>query len=172
MESHNRVKKFLVWIKTNKITSSIIILGIIVIAIGNFTNALVSIENFLFTRGSKPLSPITEIIPIRTTETPEDEMPNAVRATGIGFPPLNMSDPIKKRLAAKYAAEADAKNKIAGFIKGEIVKSSSKTAIGVFSDQTIEIIVNTSLKSARIISEKDIDNGGIEVIIEAPIKQE
>lgn len=46
-ENRDRVKKFYKYVSSHKIISAIIILGIIVIALGNFTSALDGILSFL-----------------------------------------------------------------------------------------------------------------------------
>ncbi|MCP4107115.1 MAG: hypothetical protein GY749_16505 [Desulfobacteraceae bacterium] len=96
---------------------------------------------------------------------------DVVRAKGIGFSPPNMSNSAQRFFAKKRAAEADAMQKLAKSIKGAIVKSKTEITNGKFSKDKIEIYVNAVLKSARVVSEKELDDGSYEVVMEAPLSQ-
>lgn len=162
MKSQNRAEKILNKILDNKIISVIVVAGTIIVAFGTFTDALESIIGLLFKNDN--------VATYESPNTPKTEL-NTVRATGVGFPPPNISNSAQRHFAVKRAAEADAMQKLAKSIYGSMVKSKTEIKDGKLSKDEIEIQVIAVLKSARIISEKEFDDGSYAVIMEAPLSQ-
>ena len=72
--ARTRLDRLLNWLKNNRSLSIILLLGICVVAIGTFTDALLKIRGFVGSLTKDPL-PLHEPIP-------EDEFPNIIYASG------------------------------------------------------------------------------------------
>ena len=98
------------------------------------------------------------------------ETKKAVRATGVGLPPTDITDPAQKYYMAKRAAEVDAMRKLAEAI-GASVKSESRVDKGKMDKDYIETKIDRILKGAYIVSTQKNQDNTVEVIMEAPIDQ-
>ncbi len=93
-----------------------------------------------------------------------------MRATGVGLPPTDITDPAQKYYMAKRAAEVDAMRKLAEAI-GASVKSESRVDKGKMDKDYIETKIDRILKGAYIVSTQKNQDNTVEVIMEAPIDQ-
>ena len=112
------------------------------------------------------------IMPTGEVETPiPPQNKSTVQATGIAVARSDISNPSQRSYLMKKAAEADAKRKLAESIKGTLVEAETLVENGMVQSDSIAIRVKSILKSASIISSKELSDGSYEVIMEAPISQ-
>jgi hypothetical protein len=94
-----------------------------------------------------------------------------IRATGVGYPPMNVQNAGQRAAMARRAAETIALRNLTEAIRGAIISSQSETREGVLSSDIIQVRVEAVLRHATKIGEKENPDGSVEVVMEAPTQQ-
>lgn len=93
---------------------------------------------------------------------------NVVTVKGIGILDMNIKNVVQRIYLGKRAARADAKRQIIE-VFATTVKGSTNTQSGILSKEETSITVASVLRFATVVSEKDLGDGTIEVIMKAPL---
>ena len=91
-----------------------------------------------------------------------------VRAIGIGIPPLYIANKNVQREMTKRAALADAQRNMLRTIE-QIRIDTDHTVQSAMANNKVASRVQGFLKGYTMISERELDNGNIEVVIELPL---
>ena len=91
-----------------------------------------------------------------------------IRATGIGRPPLNGTNASVRRAMAERAAIADGQRNLLRII-GQIRLDSSRTVQDTMTSGAATSRIQGFISGYRLVSERDIDGGAIEVTLEVPL---
>ena len=106
----------------------------------------------------------------RAVEAAEPEwVSEYIRATGSGVPPEDVTDPGQALLMAERAAEVDAKRNLVERIHGIQVDSSTYVRDYVIQHDEVNTRLNTFLVGAKKVDTRYLDNGVVEVDVEAPL---
>jgi hypothetical protein len=91
-----------------------------------------------------------------------------IRATGTGMPPQDGSNETVRREMAKRAALTDARRNMLRIIEQMRIddKQDMKSAM---RDKNVASKIEGCLKGATVISERELDGGAVEVVLEMPL---
>jgi len=109
----------------------------------------------------------TVLLPIASIEG-VDWSAGKIRAVGIGIPPQNAAnDTIRKELT-KRAALVDAQRNMLRIIE-QIRLDADQTIKTAMSDKRMAIRIEGFLKGYTIVSERELENGKFEIVLELPL---
>ncbi|MDA8098250.1 MAG: hypothetical protein M0042_01340 [Nitrospiraceae bacterium] len=91
-----------------------------------------------------------------------------IRAKGIGLPPAEAENETAKRAMAGRAALADAQRNMLRTIE-QIRVDSSRTVKDAMQNKRVEVRVQGFLKGYTVVSEKELGDGRVEVILQLPL---
>jgi hypothetical protein len=91
-----------------------------------------------------------------------------IRSTGVGNPPQNVSNDTARREMTKRAALADAQRNMVRTIE-QIRINADQTVKTAMNSPTVALKIQGFLKGYTVVSERQLDNGKIEIILELPL---
>lgn len=107
------------------------------------------------------------LLPISSIEG-VDWMAGKIHATGIGIPPRNIANATARREMAKRAALVDAQRNMLRTI--ELIRlDSDQTIKTAMRNKNLSVRIQGFLKGYTVISEREREDGRIEVVLELPL---
>ena len=94
---------------------------------------------------------------------------NYIEVIGQGMAPVNARNATHARMLARRAAVADGYRQLAEAVKGVEVESGTSVDYMMIQSDDIKLRVNTVIKGAQVVSEREISGGGYEVTMRMPI---
>jgi hypothetical protein len=91
-----------------------------------------------------------------------------IRSTGVGLPPQNATNETVRRAMAQRAALADAQRNMLRTIE-QIRLDSTKDVKTAMNDKNFALKIQGFIKGYTVISDRDLDGGKVEVILELPL---
>jgi hypothetical protein len=91
-----------------------------------------------------------------------------IHATGYGMPPQNASNETVRREMAKRAALADAQRNMLTTI-AQIRIDANHTVKSAMRSKDVAVKIEGFLKGVTIVSERELENGKFEVVLELPL---
>jgi hypothetical protein len=98
-----------------------------------------------------------------------DRRAGTIRATGIGSPPQNTGNPSADRAMTERAAMADAQRNLLRIVE-QIKIDNQRSVRSVMSTEKGAQRIQGYLSGFRVVSERDLADGRIEIILELPLK--
>ena len=92
-----------------------------------------------------------------------------ITVSAIGYPPNAAQTPIQAKTLAERAATAEAYRKLAEQVEGVKVTGETTVSSMKLVSSTVQTKVDAVIKGAKIISSKEIGDGGVEVTVQMPI---
>ena len=117
------------------------------------------------------MGPSIELKPMETKLQPQNIQDNVVTANGIGIIDMNINNVSQRMFLAKRAALADAKRNLAEVIYGSFITGVTNVENGKTSKDTVQIKVHSILKLATIVSERELNDGTIQVTMKTSLNQ-
>ena len=91
-----------------------------------------------------------------------------IRATGTGLPPQDAANETARREMAKRAALTDARRNMLRIIE-QMRMDDNQDMKSAMLDKNVASKVEGCLKGATIISERELNDGAVEVVLELPL---
>jgi len=91
-----------------------------------------------------------------------------IRSTGVGLPPQNAANETIRRAMAERAALADAQRNMIRTIE-QIRIDANKTVKTAMNNKDFALKIQGFIKGYTVVSERDLDGGKVEVILELPL---
>lgn len=99
----------------------------------------------------------------------EKKMPKMVYATGIGYAPDDVSNPLNRRDMARSAAQIVAYANLLVNTKAEI-EAAITVNNGVARSRVIEAKSRGVVTEATVVSERELPDGGYEIKLQVPLE--
>jgi hypothetical protein len=106
------------------------------------------------------------VVPAKEATPGYEWRPVTLRATGAGVPPARAMNPAQARLMARRAAILDAQRNLLEQAYGVTITSNSTVRDFVLQSDTIRSRVEAYIKGARIVDERYLSDGSVEVDME------
>lgn len=107
------------------------------------------------------------LLPISTADG-VDWAAGTIRATGIGLPPGDRANPSIRRAMAQRAAVADGQRNLLRTIENLRI-DGSRTVKAAMANGTVATRIQGFIQGYKIVNERDLENGKVEVVLELPL---
>lgn len=107
------------------------------------------------------------LLPI-SSQTGVDWAAGTIRATGIGLPPKDAANPTVRRAMAQRAALADGERNLLRQVE-EVRLDGTRTVKEAMADRAVTVRITGFLRGYRVVTERDLDGGKVEVVLEVPL---
>ncbi len=117
--------------------------------------------------GNQKVEQTTVLFPIISIDG-VDWVAGKIRATGIGMPPQNATNDSVRRAMAQRAALADAQRNMLRTIE-QVRISDDQDVKDAMRSKKVALRIQGFLKGYTVVSERDLEDGRIEVVLELPL---